>query len=114
MGSQVRALHRPPPRRRRRRLRWWSILPPFADRNRAGRSVMRVARALAQGMLFLAAGAVAALAAIAVAPSTGTIGTQLTLTGSGFGAAKSRVFLTDPAAAGKPIPLKVTAWSDTS
>lgn len=62
--------------------------------------------------LVLGAFAGAAAAAIdAVSPGSGTVGTVLTIDGSGFGATKPKVTLAD-GKSGVSLPLKVTAFSD--
>jgi hypothetical protein len=47
-----------------------------------------------------------------VAPDQGTLGSELTLTGSGFGDARGRVTLVDPDKKKDP-PLAILSWSDT-
>jgi hypothetical protein len=50
-------------------------------------------------------------AVVSVVPASGTRGTEVTITGSGFGGKKPRVLL-EPEAGGKSRRLKVLEWSD--
>ena len=49
-----------------------------------------------------------------VSPGSGSVGTIVTITGTGFGTAKRPVFLTSPETGSKKFALKVTSVSDTS
>lgn len=74
---------------------------------------MRILPCLFLAVATLATGALAHDIAD-VSPASGSLGTSLTITGTGFGSKKPSVFLTSPETGTKTFKLKVTSSTDTT